>query len=268
MYTHTLTTEDLWFVEKGQKDSLSKTPFEVGQTVVVCDNRHVMLAEFYDGECPTCHSHNTVSFSRQNVEPGTLHSYTGECPECSEEVTILFRQCGANNPFVGKCPKCNNDLFISEKFFVEQAFILKLRKYVSRVSIALGWILGLLVFCIFALTATGIISNDNLINYSKGVIFPKMQRVYNNSLDLVASDRFYCAFILTTKEFLAGNTILLGNISVFFNICIDGLKVLGIGFWEQLRIIIGKTEELMELFGQRTQILIEILSSWVERFIS
>lgn len=259
-----LTVDDSWFIEKGQKDSLSKTYFEVGQTVVVCDNRHVMLAEFYEGECPTCHSHKTVPFSRQNVEPGILRSYTRECPECLEEVTILVRQQGANNPFVGRCPKCNSKVFISEKFFEDQDFALKMGTFIAKINMALGWILGLLIVCIIVLAMKGKISNDNLINYSNNIILPRTERIYENFLNFADFQRVSHVFIRGNKEFLAGNADFFASITTFV---LNGLKVFADSFWESLWRAGRKTDELTELFGTRTRVLIEIIQEYIEKFI-
>lgn len=68
MHKHKLTESDIWFIEKGQVDTLSRTPFAVGHEIVVCDHKHVMLADFYDGSCPTCHSTITVAFGRSAIE--------------------------------------------------------------------------------------------------------------------------------------------------------------------------------------------------------
>lgn len=121
MQVHKLTSADAWFIEKGQIDALSRSPFHIGDEVVVCDKQHVMLAEFYDGECLICHSRNTVPFSRQSVESGVLRSYVGKCPRCAANVTVLFRQSGAGGPFVGICPKCNRGLSVQKAFLDGQA---------------------------------------------------------------------------------------------------------------------------------------------------
>ena len=35
---------------------------------MVCENYHVMLVDFYDGECPIFHSTITIPFARSNIE--------------------------------------------------------------------------------------------------------------------------------------------------------------------------------------------------------
>lgn len=71
MLKHRLTVNDDWFIKQNRIDSISRTPFAVGHKVVVCDNHHVMLAEFYGGKCNEsgCGSRRLIRFSRQNVQP-------------------------------------------------------------------------------------------------------------------------------------------------------------------------------------------------------
>ena len=71
MLTHKLTEHDDWFINQNRIDSISRTRFQVGHEVVVCSNHHVMLAEFYNGQCNQsgCNSTKLIRFSRQNVQP-------------------------------------------------------------------------------------------------------------------------------------------------------------------------------------------------------
>lgn len=257
MYSHILTSKDEWFIEKGQKDSISRTPFEVGQTVVVCDKRHVMLADFYDGECPTCHGRNTVPFSRENIEQGVLRSYIGECPKCYKEVNILFTQYAANKLFVGKCPNCSTDLSVNTQFFMKKAFAERLKKYVGGIKIALALMLGLLVICMIALMATDTISNDKLIAYLKGAILPRTQEFYKNFLEFVRFNKFYCAFEVATCDLLEKNAGLFKNIIASGPVFLDGIKWLAIAFWEQMHTVLENTNDLIKLFVIRTKILIK-----------
>lgn len=264
MYSHILTSEDGWFIEKGLKDSISRTPFEVGQTVVVCDKRHVMLADFYDGECPTCHSRNTVPFSRENIEQGVLRSYIGECPKCFKEVNILFTQHAANKSFVGKCPSCSTDLSVSTQFFVKKAFAERLKKYVGRIKIALELMLGLLVICLIALMATDTISNDKLIAYLKSTILPRSQEFYKNFLEFVSFDKFYYAFKVAARDLLEGTTDLFRNIIASGSVFLDRIKWLAIAFWEQMQTVLEKTNELIKLLVRQTRLFIKMNSGWVQ----
>lgn len=262
MESHTLTTDDFWFIEKGWKDSLSRTPFEVGQTIVVCENRHVMLAEFYDGVCPTCKSNKTMTFSRQNLELGVFRSYIGECPKCYNEVTILFRQDRKSGSFIGRCPKCNSTHSLSEKFFTEQVIILKYKKYFRRVNLVLGGILGVLVACIFILIVTGNLQNAPLIEYSENVIFPRTQEIYTCLFKFINFDKFYYVFIEATNTFIMKNEILFENIIFHFSMLIEKNRIFGEGLREHLRNVFNKTNDLIELFEKRTRI---IISNWGER---
>lgn len=71
MLTHRLTESDDWFIKQNRIDSISRTPFAVGHEVVVCGNHHVMLADFYSGQCNEsgCGSRKLIQFSKRNVQP-------------------------------------------------------------------------------------------------------------------------------------------------------------------------------------------------------
>lgn len=71
MLTHKLTERDNWFIKQNRLDSISRTRFQVGHEVVVCSNHHVMLAEFYNGQCNQsgCDSTRLIRFSKKNVQP-------------------------------------------------------------------------------------------------------------------------------------------------------------------------------------------------------
>jgi TM2 domain-containing membrane protein YozV len=68
VHSYKLTPEVGWFLSKKMVDTFTRAPFGIGDTVVVCGNRHVSLADFYEGECTVCHITTTIPFSQANVE--------------------------------------------------------------------------------------------------------------------------------------------------------------------------------------------------------
>lgn len=270
MQTYKLTEEDVWFIEKGQIDSLSRSPFQIGDEVVVCDRRHVMLAKFYDGECPSCNSRKTVPFSRQNVETGTLKSYAGQCPNCTTELTVFLRQFGAGRPYVGKCPKCKHEFSLSATFFKEQARREKLKMHIGRTHAVLGWTLGLLIVGVVILSLVGVVSHDRFALYAKKVIWPRTLRLFDCIPDFIISQRFSGAFA-SFNGLIAERTaaLLIKGVAVL-SVLWAGIQETCTAMWKRSMRILINSEIMRKLFIYRTKLLFEWIRNWVsgleERF--
>ena len=68
-----ISSDDSWFLRKKLVDPLSRAQFNVGDIVVVCERKHVLLVDFYEGKCPNCHSLRTIPFTKNNVEHQTVN---------------------------------------------------------------------------------------------------------------------------------------------------------------------------------------------------
>lgn len=226
MNKHKLTESDKWFIEKGQVDTLSRTPFDVGHEVVVCDHKHVMLADFYDGTCPTCHSTITVNFGRRAV--------------------VYLK------------PLKHKEEFI--KWFFPSRIA---RKIVPMINTALGWILGLVVAAVVVLVATGALSNELLLQRLEGVLVPKtgllLSRIGNFWFSESVADKFasFGTVILIKNRIVYANAI-----AVLSTLSVDLWNLLTM-LWSGFQRPRNKSKMLFECVSVRTQDLIELISSWI-----
>ena len=255
-----MTNADEWFIKKGQIDSISRSHFSVGDEVVVCDRQHVMLAEFYDGECPTCHSKKLVPFCRENVEPGILHSYVGECPRCNENVTIIFCQHGTDNPFIGRCPHCKKKITLASDYFVTQKKSQELGTYIRVVNNVLKILLAVMILVVILLNYTGTISNQNILTYVQNTIIPRTlmlaQMFQSFFLSELVTDRFVNSFLLiienTNELFENGRKVV-----VFL---VLGLQSVLLSVGNVATQIYLDTYDLLQLFIRKTNYLINYFS--------
>lgn len=226
MYSHKLTEADRWFIEKGQVDTMSRTPFDIGLTVVVCDHKHVMLADFYDGTCPTCKSTVTVAFGRGAVE-------------------------------YPKPPKVREE-------FLKWFFPAKIaRKIIPKVNVALGWTIGILIAAIFVLVATGTLSNALFLQRIETLLVPRtellLSRIGSFWFSADAAERFASSgAIISTRN----QTIIVNAIAVLSVLGI-GLWSLLTTLLGSLQIPLERSKILFGRIGERTQSLIEIVVGWI-----
>jgi transcription elongation factor Elf1 len=150
-YRHTLTPSDEWFIQKGHKDSLSRSPFGVGQEVVVCENFHVMLAEFRHGSCPSCGSEKTIPFSREILDSQRIKHAIVPCPECNRYVEAKTTL----NPFTKKfetwCPRCRGRINLTERFWLDTASLRKYRRRINFLNQKLQTILWPLIIALLSI---------------------------------------------------------------------------------------------------------------------
>ena len=266
MQTHKLTAADDWFIKKGQIDSISRSPFQIGDEVVVCDKQHVMLAEFYDGECPSCHSQETVPFSRQSVEVGTLRRYAGECPLCAAKLTVLLRQHGTDSPFVGRCPQCNQDFSLSAMFFEEQALREKFKKHIGRVNTVLGWTLGLLIAGVIIFSLAGVVPNGRFVLYAQNVMWPKTFLLISRIPDFIISEKFNESFV-AFNGLIANRTgsLLIKGAAVLSALGSGVLKTCVV-IWNRSIIILMNSGGLLKRLIYKTKLLFEWIRKWVSSF--
>lgn len=231
MNSHRLTEADRWFIDKRQIDPLSRTPFNVGMSVVVCEHKHVMLTEFYDGTCPTCKSTVTVPFTRTNVE-------------------------------YAKPPKPKEEFL---KWFFPSKFI---RRIIPKVNRVLGCIIGVLAVAIFVLIMTGTLSNQLFMQHIETIAIPKTYLLLSRLKDFLFSDAVSEQFVRSFKTIGLNTREVLGNAAAT-------ISVLGVGLIEFISVLARglhipyqRSRMLYEHVGDRTTILIEIISGWINGIIA
>ncbi len=266
MEIHKLTDADEWFLEKGQVDSISRSRFSVGDEVVVCDRQHVMLAEFYDGKCPTCNSEKLVAFSRENVELGTLYSYIGICPKCNTNVTIMFRQHGSLNPYTGNCPNCKRKITFEPDYFTTQSILQNIVIYVEVANKVLAFLLIAMIIIVVLLNYKGMISNQDFSVYIQNVARPrtfflaeKLQETFLLSLKVydflrseVIINRFIQSFAVTldkTRELFENGK----SVAVFL---IYGLQSVFLSLSDGTTRIFINSVDLFQLFKEKLESIV------------
>lgn len=266
METHKLTDADEWFLKKGQVDSISRSRFSVGDEVVVCDRQHVMLAEFYDGRCPTCNSEKLVAFSRENVEPGTLHSYIGLCPKCNKNVTIIFSQHGSLNPYTGNCPNCKRKIIFPPDYFIVQRILQNIAAYVGMVNKVLASLLIAMIAIVLLLNYKGIISNQDFLIYIQNVVRPRtfflaerLQGTFLLSLkvyDLILPEVIINKFVQSYAIILDKTGELLENGESAAIILIYGLQSVFLSLSDGTTRIFINTVDLIQLFKEKSESIV------------
>lgn len=256
MEKHKLTVADEWFIKKGQVDSISRSHFSVGDEVVVCDRQHVMLAEFYDGECPTCHSKRLVQFSRENVEPAKLHTFVGSCPKCNRNATIIFSRIG-NQPFIGRCPNCNKTISLDLGYFIKQKALEYAEHYIRTIHKIITFLLLLAIGSIVFMNYNGLISNDAILFYVKETVLPRSIAIFDKLKGCFWSE-------IVKNQFKESFILIVENTSVFFRNSHDVLVLILIGFqsvlfsiWDKSTRLFDNTCDMFRLFKIRTDMFFE-----------
>lgn len=235
MNSHKLTTADSWFIEKGQIDSQTRERFDIGHEVVVCENHHVMLLDFYNGECPTCKSKVTVPFNRSNVERKNINLHYNK-PKSANTV---------NPPRIVNPPRTTHTVTDRRRIFGFQRF----RRYIINSKYVFMWILGLLICCGIVLNLTGIISNERFFECVQVSILPKTKLMLFGLRNFLASDEVNQSFINANSIIIAKSGILLANMLAIFLVLVKG------------------TKDLIYLIFIRTKILIGLITEWISGFV-
>lgn len=230
MHKHKLTKSDRWFVEKGQVDTLSRTPFAVGHEIVVCDHKHVMLADFYDGSCPICHSTITVAFGHSAVE-------------------------------YPKPPKPKEE-------FLKWFFPTKIAcKVIPKVNVALGWVLGILIAAVVILVATGILSNASFLERIDTLLIPRTELLLSRIGGFWFSESVAQKFTSSGTVILTRNGAIFANAITVLSVLGAGLWGLLTAIWGGFLMMFERSKVLFEHVGVRTQHLVELIAYWVNGLI-
>lgn len=255
MEKHKLTAADEWFIQKGQIDSLSRSPFSIGDEVVVCDRQHVMLAEFYGGECHTCHSKKLVKFNVQNVEPASYQILVGLCPKCYKKTTIIYGRHG-KGPLKGKCPNCNKNISI------DSDELNRVQKY-AKAEENIGDLKAILIICLFIeMVSLGIVTfckleNNDFWQLWENLLAPKTLDIIYKLKNNLLSDVLW-------KEFLNSNVLIFEKLKELVFETIDGLQPMTNGLrtilwimWCRTVRVYENTRSLVYLIQTKIQMIIE-----------
>ena len=226
MHSHKLTEVDRWFIEKGQVDTMSRTPFDIGLTVVVCDHKHVMLLDFYDGTCPTCRSTTTVPFGKSSVE-------YPKPPKPKEE----FLKC----------------------FFPSKVA----RKVIPKANAGLGWTLGILIVALVVLIATGTISNALFLQRIDTLLIPRTELLISRISTFVFSASVTEKFVSSGIVISTRNGTIVANAILVLSVLGTGLWSLLKILWIGLQVPIERSRVICEHTGGRTQHLIKTMADWI-----
>ncbi len=240
MYSHTLTEKDRWFIDKGTIDSLSRSLFTVGDVVVVCNHKHVMLEEFYTGSCPICKSTVTVPFCRDNVIYSDQNKPRIQLPKPPEE-----------RPYVVTRPRVRRNAFeyLADLFPYEETMCL-----LNRI---LGWILGILGVVVAGLLIFGVITNDLLLAYINRVVLPKTHIMGAVAQGLLPMEQLLRRAGETLRPLALNNGMVLLGISRVHGSFSIGYDLLIRGFLGYMRQTVFKTRELGGQIAVQTQALID-----------
>ena len=209
---------------------MSRTPFNVGQVVVVCDHKHVMLADFYDGICPTCHSSITVPFERNSVE-------------------------------YPKPPKPKPE-FLSWFFPANVT-----RKLLPKIITALGWMLGIMVVSLAILIATGTLSNNLFLYRIENLLIPKTQVILSRIDSFWFTETIAEKFASSGLLILSRNEIIFAKTLAVLSVMGTSLWSILISLWSYLHLPLDKSRWLIERFCERTRNLVEMIVEWVNGVI-
>lgn len=262
MSGHVLTRSDSWFLQKGQKDILSRTTFAVGHSVVVCENHHVMLEEFYDGSCPTCHSSVTIPFCRENVEPAALRFFVGACPSCGTHVTIPFKLQGTSRLMIGTCPVCQKNLQVDKSFIQREASLASFKRLSRMVANTMKAVFFLLIASVVAFAVLGTIPSQHWQECLYYIIQPLEQLIGEVAVFLMPES--------TTSLILERNQLLMEHTVSCFSLVFSGTMVLSEMISQRSLIVVLRLEYTLgrmlifaSMLWERTLWLIGWIKDWV-----
>ena len=279
MNSYVLSHDDKWFFKKNRIDSLSRSPFSIGDTVVVCSNKHVMLADFYEGECHTCNVRDTARFCYANVEYGykltdndawfAEKNPTDKLSKKKISVGDVVVICDNQHmtlieSYHGNCPVCQSEntgvVPIWEEPF-SWLFPSKFtRRMLSRVNPLLGWICSILFVVSCVLILTGVLSNETLFAYWSETMLPRTQLLFTSFGNFIdANGSVYEYLAITNRRIFLNSNILFSNIVAVSVIFMNGAIILASNVAFMFQGIIGRTSELYELLNVRTHKLAEII---------
>ena len=225
MHSHKLIEADRWFIEKRQVDTMSRTPFDIGLTVVVCDHKHVMLLDFYDGTCPTCRSTTTVPFGKSSVE-------------------------------YPKSPKPKEEFL---KWFFSSKVA---HKVIQKANAGLGWTLGILIVTLVVLIATGTISNALFLQRIDTLLILRTELLLSRISTFVFSASVAEKFVSSGIVISTRNEEIFANAIAILSMLGVGLWGILTTLWGCLQMMLDRSKALLERVGERTQNLIKTISNW------
>lgn len=215
MNTHRLTEADEWFLEKKQIDTLTRKVFSAGDEVVMCDHRHVMLAEFYSGQCSSCGSRKLITFSQENVEQTVSVSRSITCPHCGRNISLILRINETNGRLSGKCPRCKRRFVTTEERCKRQDEIRKKRLVAKTINVSFYILLLSAILTIVLLTLSGVITHQNTISHIREASLACISTLTQSvslqfPFDLLPLD-------LSPSPFTEAFSLLIGNSATLFS---------------------------------------------------
>jgi len=282
-----LSNDDSWFVKKKRLDSLSRSQFLIGDSVVVCNNKHVMLSDFYEGECHTCKDRQTVSFCYANVEYGykltdndAWFIYKNPTDKISKKSisvgdTVVIcdnKHMSLITSYSGKCPICESEhtgtIPIRKELFSWLFPTKPTKRLLYRLNFALGWLLGILIIAVFTLILTGIISNEHLVEYWEGSVLPDTIMIFESVIDFVRPINGFSDYFLETSLSMASrNNVLLNELLAVSLMVLNGFASIYIYLGISLQLVAERTEKMFEMFDTQTHRLIDIVTTWSRNLI-
>jgi len=213
VHKHILSDKDAWFLAKNRIDALSRSQFAIGDSVVVCINKHVMLTDFYDGECPTCKSKSTTPFSFSSVEHGYKLTesdlwFVSKNPKDTLSkkkfvVGDIVIVCDNHHmtlldSFSGRCPVCYSDkkssIPIRKELFCWLFPTNSTKRLIKWLNFLLGWMFVVVVISVVALTLTSVISHELFLDYWRTTATQKTALIYSSINEFLALHYVYIEF--------------------------------------------------------------------------
>lgn len=286
MINHVLSSADAWFIKKKRVDSLSRSLFTVGDTVVVCRNKHVMLADFYEGECHSCKDRQTVSFCYANVEYGykltendewfVLKNPTDKVSKKRISVgdTVVIcdnKHMSLITSYNGKCPVCrseNTGVIPERKDLFAWLFpTKKTKRLLSRINPSLGWILGILSVVVLVLILTGTISNERLIEHWEESAFNETLNIFESAVAFIQpTDNLVDNFVEANLNMGSKSNYILNDMLVVLLALINGFAAIYVYARIPLQTVMDRTVNIYELFDEQTRRLIDIVTTRISNF--
>jgi len=230
MQTYILSEKDRWFLNKRRIDSLSRSQFSVGDSIVVCDKKHVMLSEYYEGSCHSCNSFTTVPFSYANVEHGYKLTDADSWHISKNPIDRLSKKefavgdtvvvCGNKHmtlisSYNGICPICGCETIgsipIKKEPFAWFISAKMVRALLPNVNKALGWSLGVLAIILIFLVITGLISHEQLYSQIQTGALPKTKLIFTEIKCFAVSSSVNTSLIQNSNIIFTMSGVLLNN---------------------------------------------------------
>ena len=286
MTNHVLSNRDRWFINKKRIDSLSRSQFIIGDAVVVCKNKHVMLADFYEGVCHTCNDRQTVPFCYANVEYGykltendTWFIHKNPIDKTSKrrisagDIVVICdnKHIALISSYNGRCPNCGSEhtgVIPERKELLAWLFPAKsTKKLLLWVNPVLGWTLGILFVVACALMVTDVISNERLIEHWNYSGLQNSQIIIDSIGDFILPQYgFHEQFVESSITMASRNTLIFNEMLIGLLALLNGFGAIYIYLRSPWRIVFERTLELRELFFMQTQSLVDEITTRVSNF--